>query len=299
MTTGNVTPTATTAPSGQDSDGQNANDSPKTSTSTRAERIRGRAFTACLVLGLLIFLLIVWELVTYLDVLPRYLLPTPAETLTAIGKDLTSETFWVEHFLQTLLVVLVGFAIAAVAGLISGPLIIAHPLVERTVYPFVVAFQTMPKIAMAPLLLVWLGYGHTSKFVITALVAFFPVVVNIIAGLKAGDERQLILMRSLRANWWTRMTKVRVPNAMPYIFAGLDVAVVFAVIGAIVAEFLGSANGLGSLVIVRQTNVDIAGLFSVLFFLAVMGSALHIAIAAAGRRFTFWSQSVDTKGAKP
>ncbi|HZV92581.1 MAG TPA: ABC transporter permease [Caldimonas sp.] len=262
------------------------------------ENVLEHAFTGALVAGFSIFLVIAWQLVTSWHLLPTYLLPTPAETMQAIWKDLTSVSFWTQQFLQTLLVVIVGFVIAAAAGLIVGPLIISHPLVERTLYPFVVAFQTMPKIAMAPLLLVWLGYGHTSKFLITALVAFFPVVVNAIAGLKAGDERQLILMRSLRASWWTRMTKVRIPNALPYIFAGLDIAVVFAVIGAIVAEFLGSANGLGSLVIVRQTNVDIAGLFSVLFFLAVMGSALHFIIASLGRKFTFWSQSTDAKSAR-
>ncbi len=265
----------------------------------RKEQLLEHARTSALVVGFLILLVLAWQIVTTLHLLPTYLLPTPAETLHAIWKDLTNVQFWTQQFLQTLLVVVVGFSIAAAAGLVIGPLIVSHPLIERTLYPFVVAFQTMPKIAMAPLLLVWLGYGHTSKFLITALVAFFPVVVNAIAGLKAGDERQLTLMRSLRASWWTRMTRVRIPNALPYIFAGLDIAVVFAVIGAIVAEFLGSANGLGSLVIVRQTNVDIAGLFSVLFFLAAMGSALHLLIAGLGRRFTFWSQSTDTKGAKP
>ena len=263
-----------------------------------SEQLRDHAVTALLAAGFLTLLVALWQIVTTMHLLPAYLLPTPLQTLHAIWGDLASEQFWTGQFLQTLLVVLVGFSIAAVAGLVIGPLLIWHPLIERSVYPFVVAFQTMPKIAMAPLILVWLGYGHTSKFVITALVAFFPVVVNVIAGLKAGDERQLILMRSLRASWWTRMTKVRIPNALPYIFAGLDIAVVFAVIGAIVAEFLGSPNGLGSLVIVRQANVDIPGLFSVLFFLAVMGSALHVIIASLGRKFTFWAQSADTKVAR-
>lgn len=260
------------------------------------EQLLDSAVTTLLAGGVLVLFVVFWQIVTTLHLLPTYLVPTPAATAQAIWKDLASAQFWTGQFLQTLFVVIVGFVIAAVAGLVIGPLLILHPLVERSVYPFVVAFQTMPKIAMAPLILVWLGYGHTSKFVITALVAFFPVIVNVIAGLKAGDERQLILMRALRASWWTRMTKVRIPNALPYIFAGLDIAAVFAVIGAIVAEFLGSPNGLGSLVIVRQTNVDIPGLFSVLFFLAVMGSTLHLIIAGLGRRFTFWSQSTDTKG---
>lgn len=262
------------------------------------EELVDRAVSVLLAGGFLVVLILAWQLVTTLHLLPAYLVPTPAATAQAIWKDLIDPRFWNDQLLQTLYVVLVGFAIAAAAGLVIGPLLIVHPLIERSVYPLVVAFQTMPKIAMAPLILVWLGYGHTSKFVITALVAFFPVVVNVIAGLKAGDERQLILMRALRASWWTRMTRVRIPNALPYIFAGLDIAVVFAVIGAIVAEFLGSPNGLGSLVIIRQTNVDIPGLFSVLFFLAVMGSTLHLIITGLARKFTFWSQTADNKFAK-
>jgi NitT/TauT family transport system permease protein len=264
----------------------------------RREKLVDLAVTTLLSLGLFAVFVAVWQITTTLGLLPTYLLPTPAATAQAIWHDLTDPQFWTGQLLQTLYVVVVGFLIAAVMGILIGPLLIVHPLVERSVYPFVVAFQAMPKIAMAPLILVWFGYGHTSKFLITALVAFFPVVVNVIAGLKAGDERQLILMRALRAGWWTRMIRVRIPNALPYIFAGLDIAAVFAVIGAVVAEFLGSPNGLGSLVIIRQTNVDTPGLFSVLFFLAAMGSALHFLIDGAAKKFTFWSQSADTKVAK-
>jgi NitT/TauT family transport system permease protein len=267
-------------------------------TAHRREKLLDYAVTTLLSFGLLAVLVVVWQIIMTLGLLPAYLIPTPAATAQAIWHDLTDPQFWSGQLLQTLYVVVVGFVIAAVMGILIGPLLIMHPLVERSVYPFVVAFQAMPKIAMAPLILVWFGYGHTSKFLITALVAFFPVVVNVIAGLKAGDERQLILMRALRAGWWTRMIRVRIPNALPYIFAGLDIAAVFAVIGAVVAEFLGSPNGLGSLVIIRQTNVDTPGLFSVLFFLAAMGSALHFLINAAAKKFTFWSQSADTKVAK-
>lgn len=259
--------------------------------SVRVNQLLARGVTPILVTTFAVVLILIWQAVTQLNVLPAYLLPTPAETAWAIWQDFVSPRFWTQQFLQTLIEVIVGFGIATVVGLVFAPLLLIHPLVERTVYPFVVAIQTMPKIAMAPLLLVWLGYGNTSKFVITALVAFFPVVVNTIAGLKAEDEEQLTLMRSLRASWWTQMKRVRIPNAMPYIFAGLDVAVVFAVIGAIVAEFLGSARGLGSLVIIRQTNIDVAGLFSVLFYLALMGFALHFIVASLGRRYTFWAQS--------
>lgn len=265
-----------------------------------AERWRERGVTVALVSGLLLVLVVLWELVTRLGLIPTYLLPSPGQTAVALWTDATDFSgFWAPHFFQTFLVVLAGFGLAAVAGLLIGPLVIIHPLIERAVYPLVVAFQTIPKVALAPLILVWLGYGDVSKIMIAALVGFFPVVVNVITGLKAGDQRQLLLMQSLRASWWTRMKKVRIPNALPYVFAGLDIAVVFAVIGAVVAEFLGSANGLGSLVIVRQTSVDIAGLFSVLFFLAVLGYVLHVIITKIGNRLTFWAMTAEGAQAKP
>lgn len=264
----------------------------------RREKLGEFAVSTLLSCGLLAVLVLIWEGITTLGLLPAYLLPTPAATVQAIWRDLINPDFWTGQLFPTLYVVVVGFVIATISGILIAPLLIAHPLIERSVYPFVVAFQAMPKIAMAPLILVWFGFGHTSQFLITALVAFFPVVVNVIAGLKAGDERQLILMRALRAGWWTRMIRVRIPNALPYIFAGLDIAAIFAVIGAVVAEFLGSPNGLGSLVIIRQTNVDTPGLFSVLFFLAVLGSSLHFLTTAAARKFTFWAQSADRGLAK-
>lgn len=274
--------------------GEDNHDTKATKRTATYERLQRQGVTTLLVATVFVVLVAIWQLLSSSGFVPQYLLPTPAETAQSIWTDGTSARFWTDDFLATLTVVVIGFIIAAIAGMVIGPLITIHPLIERGLYPYVVAFQTLPKIALAPLLLVWLGYGNTSKFMIAALVAFFPVVVNVIAGLKAGDQRQLTLMRSLRANWWTRMRKVRIPNALPYAFAGLDIAIVFSVIGAIVAEFLGSPNGLGSLVIIRQTNVEIAGLFSVLFYLALMGYLLHLIIAVLEKRFTFWAKNTDT-----
>ena len=256
----------------------------------RARARREKAVTAGLAALLFVAIVIVWTLVVRLGNVKPYLLPPPEDVVSAIWADATTKTFWTEQFLTTVTEVLAGFALAVVAALVLGPLMVSHRLVERMLYPYVVAFETVPKIALAPLLIIWFGYGTQSKFIITGLVAFFPMLVNVLAGLKATDEKQLELMRSLRASWWTRLVKVRLPAALPYIFAGLNIAIVFSVIGAIVGEFLGSAHGLGSLVLQRQTAVDVAGVFSVLVFLSLLGMVLHLVLAFLSRRLAPWAQ---------
>lgn len=256
----------------------------------RARARREKAVTAGLAALLFVAIVIVWTLVVRLGNVKPYLLPPPEDVVSAIWADATTKTFWTEQFLTTVTEVLAGFALAVVAALVLGPLMVSHRLVERMLYPYVVAFETVPKIALAPLLIIWFGYGTQSKIIITGLVAFFPMLVNVLAGLKATDEKQLELMRSLRASWWTRLVKVRLPAALPYIFAGLNIAIVFSVIGAIVGEFLGSAHGLGSLVLQRQTAVDVAGVFSVLVFLSLLGMVLHLVLAFLSRRLAPWAQ---------
>lgn len=259
----------------------------------RGKARRDRMVTACLSAAFFVVIMAVWTAVVEVFDIKAYLLPLPADIASAIWNDLGSGSFWTENFLTTLTEVLAGFGLAVGVSLILGPLMLAHPLVERTLYPYVVAIETVPKIALAPLLLIWMGYGTQSKIVIAGLVAFFPMLVNVIAGLKATDENQLQLMRSLRAGWWTRLIKLRLPAAIPFILAGLNIAMVFSVIGAIVAEFLGSANGLGSLVLQRQRTVDVSGVFSVLVFLSLMGTALFLVLRLLSRRFAFWAEPVD------
>jgi NitT/TauT family transport system permease protein len=203
---------------------------------------------------------------------------------------------YLEHFWVTLGEALAGFAIAAVAGIAMGAGIAQFRLVERTVYPYLVALQTLPKIAIAPLIIVWAGFGLSSKVIIAALVAFFPVLVNVIVGLKTIDQSKLELMRSLRASRWQTFRLVTFPNALPFVFAGLDIAVVFSVLGAIVGEFVGAQRGLGNLILQFNVTLDIAGVFAVLILLAVLGIALHLAMQAVERRVIFWAQPEEVIG---
>jgi NitT/TauT family transport system permease protein len=228
--------------------------------------------------------------------IPDYLVPAPSDIARALGAGIASRLY-LEHFWTTLIEAVLGFLIAAVAGIVLGTIIAQFRLVERTVYPYLVALQTLPKIAIAPLLIVWLGFGLSSKIVIAALVAFFPILVNVIVGLKTVDAPKLDLMRSLDASRWQTFRFVLFPNALPFVFAGLDIAVVFSVLGAIVGEFVGSQRGLGNLILQFNTALDIAGMFAVLILLATLGITLHLLMQAIQRRVIFWAKPDHVIGA--
>jgi NitT/TauT family transport system permease protein len=237
-----------------------------------------------------------WEWAVRQWSVPAYIAPAPSAVARSLAGGIQSGVY-LEHFWVTLYETLAGFAIAAVAGISAGAIIAQFRLVERTVYPYLVALQTLPKIAIAPLIIVWAGFGLSSKIIIAALVAFFPVLVNVIVGLKTIDPSKLELMRSLRASRWQVFRLVTFPNALPFDFAGLDIAVVFSVLGAIVGEFVGAQSGLGNLILQFNVSLDIAGVFAVLILLAVLGIALHLVMQAIQRRVIFWAQPDEVIGA--
>jgi len=257
--------------------------------------IRQRPHLPLVPLVLIVFVL-AWESIVRAWRIPEFLVPAPSAIGRALMAGLTSRLY-LDHFGVTLYESLLGFLIAAAAGIACGTVIAQFRVVEQTLYPYLVALQTLPKIAIAPLLIVWLGFGITSKVVIAALVAFFPILVNVIVGLKTVDSSKLDLMRSLDASRWQTFRYVTFPNALPFVFAGLDIAIVFSVLGAIVGEFVGSQRGLGNLILQFHTSLDIAGMFAVLLLLAALGVGLHLAIQAIQRRVIFWAQADHVVGA--
>jgi NitT/TauT family transport system permease protein len=230
-----------------------------------------------------------WEWGVHQWNVPAFIAPAPSAVARSLAAGIRSGVY-LDHFWVTLGEALAGFVIAAVTGIAVGAGIAQFRVVERTVYPYLVALQTLPKIAIAPLIIVWAGFGLSSKVIIAALVSFFPVLVNVIVGLKTIDQGKLELMRSLRASRWQTFRLVTFPNALPFVFAGLDIAVVFSVLGAIVGEFVGAQRGLGNLILQFNVTLDIAGVFAVLILLAVLGIALHLAMQAVERRVIFWAQ---------
>jgi NitT/TauT family transport system permease protein len=237
-------------------------------------------------------LLVIWEAAVRFWQVPQFVLPPPSDVLRRIAADFTDGVL-IGHFITTLVEVLAGFALAVALGMGLGCAIGLVPVVERIVYPYVLALQTVPKVALAPLMIIWVGFGIQSKIVTAGLIAFFPVLVNVVAGLKTVEPRRVLLMRALKASPWQTFIKVRLPSMLPYLFAGLEVGIIFAVIGAIVGEFLGSSRGLGSLVIQRQAAIDVAGVFSVLVYLSVMGIVLNLILRGIAKRYAFWSQRSD------
>lgn len=249
----------------------------------------GRLQVATWVLGVLfpVAVLLLWQWISQL--VGDFLLPAPIDVGHAILADVTSGDF-AYQVLVTLSEIVGGFTIAALGGAAMAVAVATIPLLERVLMPYIVAFQVLPKIALAPLITIWLGYGINSKVSIAALVAVFPVFVNVLTGFKSIDADSLLLMRSLRASRTQTFVKLKVPAILPYLVAGLKIALVFAIIGAIVAEFIGSSDGLGSVILQRQAVVDVAGVFSVLFFLCLIGLALNYLLVLVARPFLAWSE---------
>jgi|RhiMetdeSRZDD1v2_1073273.scaffolds.fasta_scaffold02403_5 NitT/TauT family transport system permease protein len=243
--------------------------------------------------ALLVVILASWEYGVRWLAVPSYILPPPSSILIALWRGLNEGLFsrggyWL-HAGVTLWEVLIGFFIGSGVGLLLGTIISQFRILEATLRVYIVAIQSLPKIALAPIIVLWFGFGLTSKVVIICLLTFFPLLVTSMAGFKAVDVERLELMRSLGANSWQIFWKVRLPSALPYIFAGLDMAAVFAVVGAVVGEFVGAQRGLGTLILSMNSQMDTAGTFSVFIILALVGVVLHKGLRLVERRLLFWS----------
>lgn len=243
-------------------------------------------------LGGFLLLAAAWEAAVLLFAIPDFILPAPSAIAASLYNGLVSGIF-VYNFLVTAFQTLTGFAIAAVVGIAMGAAVAQFRIIERVVYPWLVALQTLPKIAIAPLIIIWAGYGIGSKIIIVALAAIFPVLVNTIMGLKSCDQGKLDLMRSLGAGPWETFRTVRLPNALPFIFAGLNVAIVLAILGSIVGEFVGSKAGLGNLILEANFQFDVARIFAVLIILGVFGVVLSLLMRLAQNHFLFWNKALS------
>ena len=244
---------------------------------------------------LLILVLLGWEWGVRFFQIPSYMLPRVSNVLFGLYQGFAISPFsrggyWLNGGV-TLLEVLLGFIIGSTIGLVLGIVISQIRILDATLRPYIVAFQCLPKVAIAPIIIMWFGYDITSKVVMVALLTFFPLLVNSMAGFHGVDLDRIELLRSLSATRWQIFWKVKFPSALPFIFAGLDIAAVFAVVGAIVGEFVGAQLGLGVQILSMNAQMDTAGSFSVCIVLAVMGLLLNSAIRGVQRRVLFWAPS--------
>jgi NitT/TauT family transport system permease protein len=236
-----------------------------------------RGFIARSVVPIATFL-VVWELVTLVGGIPAYILPSPVQILQKTGE---ASQLLLSHSLFSLAAIVFGFAAAAAGGFLLAVAIAYSRWVERVTEPFIVVSQVIPKVALAPLFLIWFGHGLTPKIIIVASIAFFPVLVNTVLGLKSVEREVVELMESIAATKRQVFWKVRVPNALPYIFPSLKVAALLSVVGAMVGEFVGTDRGLGYLMILGNTNLETDLLFASLLVVTVIGLAIYGAIGLA------------------
>jgi NitT/TauT family transport system permease protein len=187
--------------------------------------------------------------------------------------------------------VLAGYALSIVVGVPLALAIVGSRAMERFVYPLLVGSQAVPKIAIAPLFIIWLGFGLAPKIIMAFLIAVFPVVVNTIVGLASTEIEKLYLARSMGATRWQTFFKIRLPNALPSIFAGLKLAIALAVTGAVVGEFIGADRGLGRLIILANGDLDTAELFAVVAILTAMAIVLFGVVQAIERFVVHWHVS--------
>jgi NitT/TauT family transport system permease protein len=224
--------------------------------------------------------------------------PPPAAVFQAFWADLSDGTY-LAHVGITLYAIGMGFVFGGALGFGLALLISEQPIVRKVLYPYVIALQSVPKVALAPLFVVWFGFGLESKVALTTLSTFFPVLVTTLSGLDNTDPDLLDLMRAYSAQRRWVFLRVKLPSALPFLFAGLELAIILSVVATVVAEFIGAQKGLGYLVLLYNTRLDIGAEFGGLIALSLLGFGLHWLVKTAGNRLIFWRRKGETPSARP
>ena len=248
-----------------------------------------RAWSRAIAWGVPSFLiataLVAWEVIVRLTSTPRWFLPPPSAIVTALFDD---RRLMLHHTWVTLEELLLGFAISVLLGIGFALAIASSRVVERAFYPFVVASQAIPIIALAPILLIWFGYGMSPKVIVVVLICFFPIVVNTVDGLRSVDPELIDLLRSMGASKWTIYRIVRIPSSLPYIFSGTRIAAAVSVIGALIGEWVGASAGLGYLMTRSAAQFLTARVFAAVLISAVIGLAMFGVVSLLERFFLPW-----------
>ena len=245
--------------------------------------------SAIVILGLVVL----WQFAVDALHVKEYILPTPWAALKTLSQ---ANYQWGANFLATFYAVIGAFVLSAILGVALAVVIVWNQFLLRTVMPVLVLFNTLPKIALAPLFVIWLGYGIWPNIVIGTTIAFFPMVVNTAVGLASAEPEMLDLVRSLNATRWQVYSKIRFPNALPYIFTGLKLNATMSVTGAIVGEFVASERGLGSLIITGGVTLQTPSIFASLILISALGLVLYGAVVAVENIVAPWAHREDAAG---
>ncbi|MCZ7663209.1 MAG: ABC transporter permease [Thermoleophilia bacterium] len=239
----------------------------------------------------LVFVVVVgiWQFVSATEIVNPIILPTPTSIAGSFW-DLIRADWFPPHLYTTVIETVVGFVLGCGAGVILGILLANLSLFRRLAYPYIIAFQVMPKVVLAPIFLTWFGFGMNSKIALAAAICFFPVLVNTVLGLESIEENAVLLMRSLVATRLQIFTKVAFPNALPAIFAGLETSATIALIGALVGEFVTAKQGLGLLLTTFNMQLKISWVFATIVVISIVGLILFGAVVLAKYKIVFWQR---------
>ncbi|MFD1039428.1 ABC transporter permease [Virgibacillus byunsanensis] len=238
---------------------------------------------------LLTFVVIValWEGIVRAFNISDNIFPTASDVGLYLFSNIVDGTF-LSHFKVTFIETIGGFVIGSLGAIVLGVLVSEIRWINNLIYPYILATQAVPKVALAPLFLIWFGFGISSKIALAVTMVFFPVLVNTVTGLQNANESQIKLLQAYSASRWQILRRVKLPGSLPYIFAGLEIAIVLSIVAAVVSEFVGANAGLGYLIIIYNNQLNMAGQFSVLILLGVVGMALSALIQGISRKIVFW-----------
>jgi NitT/TauT family transport system permease protein len=240
--------------------------------------------------GLAVAILVVWELAVRLFKIPTFVIPAPSAIAAAL---IDSRAALTAASKATAVEVLFGFVLAAVVGIAVALVIVRFERFGKALYPLVVLFQNVPKVALAPIFILWFGYDLAPKVVLIVVIAFFPVAIDMLAGLQSVEPSFVALMQSVGASRSEILRRVRVPHALPHLMAGLKVAITFSVIGAIVGEFAGASAGLGYVIQFASTQLDTPLVFAALVVVSVLGLFFYYLVEFAERLLVPWSPKFE------
>ncbi|MBI5138796.1 MAG: ABC transporter permease [Candidatus Vogelbacteria bacterium] len=234
---------------------------------------------------ILVVLIVLWEIWVQFGDIPKWQLPAPS----AIAQEIVASwSLLLHHAYITLQEIVAGFFVALALGLLLATAVTSSKILERAILPIIVSSQTIPIIAIAPLLLIWVGYGLASKIIVVVLISFYPIAVDTIDGLKAINTDMVAMMRSLGASRWQIFTKLQIPTSLPYMFSGIKVGISISVIGAVIGEWVGASGGLGYLIKYSQPLFLTSRVFAAIFVLSIMGVVLFALAGLVERLMLPW-----------
>ena len=244
--------------------------------------------TAAPPLAAALLLVLVWELWIRVREVPIYLAPAPSRVIETLSEDparfIEAGSVSAQHALG-------GLLLGAGSAFLLGVLMAHSRVIERSIYPFAILVKVTPIVAVAPLIVIWFGFGVWPKFIVAALITFFPMLVNTITGLRTIDAATHDFFLALGASRWQVLWRLRLPSSLPYLFAGLRISIPLALIGAVIAEWIRADSGVGQMIVIAHGDFDTPTLFGAIIVLAVIGVAFTAALALLERRLLFWHDS--------